>query len=73
MCWSCLEGNWLPGLYLEKNEKGLDDKEKVIDSMVDRLQNFCHIVVKQNENNMKVVQSAVRFSLFQAASSNENN
>ena len=58
---------------LKKKEKGLGGKGKLTNNMVDRLQNFYGIAIRQNKNNIKNMQSAVRATLFHVASSKENN
>ena len=58
---------------LKKNEKGLGGKGKSTNNMIDRLQNFYGIAIRQNKNNIKNLQSAVRATFFRVASSKENN
>ena len=41
--------------------------------MIDRLQNYYGIAIRQNQNDLKNLQAAVRAFLFHVASSKENN
>ena len=41
--------------------------------MVDRLQNYYGMAIRQNKNDLKKMQAAVRATLFHAVSSKENN
>ena len=41
--------------------------------MIDRLQNYYGMDIRQNKNDLKKMQAAVRATLFHVASSKENN
>ena len=41
--------------------------------MIDRLQNYYGMAIRQNKNDLKKMQAAVRATLFHVASSKENN
>ena len=58
---------------LKKKEKGLGGKGKLANNMIDRLQNFYGIAIRQNNNNIKIIQSDVRATLLHVASSKGNN
>ena len=53
--------------------KGLSGKGKRTNAMIDRLQNYYGIAIRQNKNDLKKMQAAVRATLFHVASSKENN
>ena len=57
----------------KKNVKELSGKRKLTNAMIDRLQNYYGIAIRQNKNNLKKMQAAVRAALFHVASSKENN
>ena len=58
---------------LKKNVKGLSGKGNLTNAMIDRLQNYYGITIRQNKNDLKNMQAAVRGTLFHVASSKENN
>ena len=41
--------------------------------MIDRLQNYYDIAIRENKNNLKAMQAATRATLFHVASSKDNN
>ena len=41
--------------------------------MIDRLQNYYGIAIRENKNNLKAMQAATRATLFHVASSKDNN
>ena len=53
--------------------EGLSGKGKRTNAMIDRLQNYYGIAIRQNKNDLKKMQAAVRATLFHVASSKENN
>ena len=57
----------------KKNVKGLSGKGKLTNVMINRLQNYYGIAIRQNKNDLKKMQAAVRATLFHVASSKENN
>ena len=57
----------------KKNIKGLSGKGKLTNAMIDRLQNYYGIAIRQNKKNLKKMQAAVRATLFHVAPSKENN
>ena len=59
--------------HLKKNVEGLSGKGKLTNTMIDRLQNYYGMAIRQNKNNLKNMQAAVRATLFRVASSKENN
>lgn len=58
---------------LKKSTKGLGGKGKLTDAMIDRLQNYFGMAIRQNAGNLKEMQAATRASLFHCASSSKNN
>ena len=57
----------------KKNVKGLSGKGKLTNTMIDQLQNYYGMAIRQNKNDLKNMQAAVRAILFHVASSKENN
>ena len=57
----------------KKNVKGLSGRGNLTNDMIDRLQNYYGINIRQNKNDLKNMQAAVRGTLFHVASSKENN
>ena len=57
----------------KKNVQELSGKQKLTNTMIDRLQNYCDIVIRPNKNDLKNMQTTVRATLFHVASSKENN
>ena len=58
---------------LKKDQKGLGGKGKLTKVVVDRLQNYYGIAIRQNVGNLKNMQSATRATLFHIASSKDRN
>ena len=58
---------------LKKQEKGIGGKGKLTNNMIDRLQNYYGIAIRENKNNLKAMQAATRATLFHVASSKDNN
>ena len=57
---------------LKKNEKGLGGKGKLTHAIIDRLQNYYGIAVRQNTNNLEGMRKSIHATLFHVASSKEN-
>ena len=51
----------------KKNVKGLSGKGKLTNAMIDRLQNYYWIAIRQNINDLQNIQVAVRVTLFHVA------
>ena len=58
---------------LKKKEKGLGGKGKLTDAIIDRLQNFFGLAIRQNVGNLTGMKKSVLASLFHVASSSTNN
>ena len=58
---------------LKKNVKGFSGKGKLTNTMIDQLQNYYGMAIRQNKNDLKNMQAAVRATLLHVASSKENN
>ena len=58
---------------LKKKTKGLGGKGRLTDSMIDRLQNYFGMAIRQNCHNLEAMQSAAKASLFHVSSSKKNN
>ena len=58
---------------LKKKEKGLGGRGKLTDAVIDRLQNFFGVAIRQNSGNLEEMKKAVLASLFHVASSKVNN
>ena len=58
---------------LKKKEKGLGGRGKLTDAVIDRLQNFFGVAIRQNTGNLQQMKKSVLASLFHVASSNKNN
>ena len=54
---------------LKKNEKGLGGKGKLTHAIIDRLQNYYGIAVRQNTNNLAGMRKSIHATLFHVASS----
>ena len=57
---------------LKKSEKGLGRKGKLTHAIIDRLQNYYGIAVRQNTNNLEGMRKSIHATLFHVASSKEN-
>ena len=58
---------------LKKREKGLGGRGRLTDAMIDRLQNFFGLAIRQNVGNLEGMKAGVLASLFHVASSKSNN
>ena len=59
---------------LKKNVKGLGGKKgKLTNSIIDRLQNYYGIAVRQNVNNLEGMRKSIHATLFHVASSSTVN
>ena len=58
---------------LKKNVKELGGKRKLTNAMIDRLQNYYGIAVRQNSNNLDGMKTAIHATLFHVASSEHKN
>ena len=54
---------------LKKNKKGLGGKGKLTDSIIDRLQNYYGIAIRNNKGNLDEMKKAIHATLFHVASS----
>jgi len=57
---------------LKKNNKGLGGKGKLTDHIIDKLQNFYGIAIRQNVGDLQSMKKAVVATLFHVASSEKN-
>ena len=60
-------------LSLKKRVKGLGGRGKLTQAIIDRLQNYYGIAIRQNVGELKKMQDATRATLFHVASSEQNN
>ena len=58
---------------LKKREKGLGGKGKLTNNIIDRLQNYYGIAIRENKDNLNAMQAATRAALFHVASSKDKN
>ena len=58
---------------LKKNCKGFGGKGKLTNDIIDRLQNYYGIAVRQNKNDLQGMKKAILATLFHVASSDKNN
>ena len=58
---------------LKINEKGSGGRGHLTDVIIDRLQNYFGMAIRQNAGNLEQMQSAARATLFHVASSEKNN
>ena len=59
--------------FEKKQEKGISEKGKLTNNIIDRLQNYYGIVIRSNKNNLKGMQPATKAALFQVASNKDHN
>ena len=57
---------------MKKKEKGLAGKGKLTNAIIDKLQNYYGIAIRQNKDNSAGMQAAVKATLFHVASSKDN-
>ena len=58
---------------LKKRENGHGGKGKLTNNIIDRLQNYYGIAIRENKSNLNAMQSAKRATLFHVASNKYNN
>ena len=58
---------------LKKNIKGLGGKGRLTDAIIDKLQNFYGIAIRQNVGSLQMMKDAVLATLFHVASSESKN
>ena len=58
---------------LKKKEKSLGGRGRLTDAVIDRLQNFFGVAIRQNAGNLKGMKAGVLATLFHVASSKNNN
>lgn len=58
---------------LKKKEKGLGGRGRLTDAMIDRLQNFLGVAIRQNAGNLQGMKAGALSTLFHVASSKKNN
>lgn len=57
---------------LKKSVKGLSGRGKLTDSMIDRLQNYYGIAIRDNVGNLEAMKKAILASFFHVSSSKKN-
>ena len=58
---------------LKKKGKGLSGRGRLTDAVIDRLQNYFGVAIRQNSGNLKGMKAGVLATLFHVASSKDNN
>ena len=58
---------------LKKKEKGLGRRGRLTDAVIDRLQNYFGVAIRQNSGNLTWMKAGVLATLFHVASSKDNN
>ena len=58
---------------LKKKGKGLMRRDRLTDAIIDRLQNFGGVTIRQNQGNLEIMKSSLLASLIHVASKEDNN
>ena len=58
---------------VKKKEKGIGRKRKLSNIIIDKLQNYYGIAIRQNKDNVTGIQAAVKATHFYVALSKDNN
>ena len=58
---------------LKKKGKGLMRRDRLADAIIDRLQNFGGVTIRQSQGNLEIMKSSLLASLIHVASKEDNN
>jgi len=72
MHWACAKACWKQTKKKQKN-KGIGGTGKLTLNIIDKLQNYFGLAIRQNVGNREAMSKAIHASLFHVASSNKNN
>ena len=72
VCWTLSKKSWDTITKSGNNKKGLGDRGRLTDPIVDRLQNYAGVTIRQNVGDLKSMKSGFLASLFHVASNKDN-